>query len=81
MTQAFVSLFLSALTVMLVWLILPVFVLPPIAAWLGWRVFRQSKCQHGGTFLICKLAHLVPLTAAVAVFAWGMWLIQTGYRA
>ena len=81
MIKAIVSLCLSFISVFLVWLILPVFVLPPIAALLGGMFFWQSNCRRGYTFLLCKLVHLVPLAVAVSVFIWGMWLIETGYRA
>ena len=80
MTKAIASLFLSFLAINLVWLGLTLFVLPPIAAWLGWSFYQQSARNNAFTHPIGRLVHLLPLLAAIASFVWGMWILNTGYN-
>lgn len=59
----------------------PLFVLPPIAAWLGWSFYRRGVRSGACDSMPGKLAHLLPLLAAMASFAWGMWMMATQYSA
>jgi len=81
MIKALASLLLSFLTLITFALVLPLFVLPPIAAWLGWSFYRQGARNGACVSLPGKLTHLLPLLAAIASFAWGMWMMATQYNA
>lgn len=79
--KAAISLALSALTVLTLWLVLPLFLLPPIAAYLGWKSYRGSVRRDPVLGALRRMRALVPLVVAVLVFGWGFWLLTTQYRA
>lgn len=74
------SLLLSLLGVLTAWMGITVFIFPPLAAYLGWRHFRRFVTLHPNAPDGARLLALLPALVALAVFAWGFWLISTQYK-
>ena len=73
------SLLLTAISFLVIWLILPMFILLPaafICGFIGARRCWQSKASRTRKILAC-----LPMILAVIVFYLQSTLISTGYRA
>lgn len=75
------SLALTALTVLTAWLLIPVFVLPPLAFYYGYQGYRRRHDGRARTSIGAKLLSSIPMLLAAAVFCLGIFLITTQYRA
>ena len=70
--MAALSLLLSVMSVLTLWLIIPVFVLPPLAFFIGYKAYRASRSR--------KLLSCVPMAVAVAAFFLDVYILSVGYR-
>ena len=75
------SLALTALTVLTAWLLIPVFVLPPLAFYYGYQGYRRRHDGRTRTSVGAKILSSIPMLLAAAVFCFGIYLITTQYRA
>lgn len=77
-----ISVLLSLLSLPLLWLVLPVLVMPPAAFVCGFIAFKRAVLQAPEPVgLFMGTLHALPMLLAVAVFALEAWMISTGYRA
>lgn len=76
------SILLSLLSLPLLWLVLPIFVMPPLAFYLGWIGFKRAVLQAPepvGTFM--TVLYALPMALAIAVLVTELWIMNTGYKA
>ncbi|MDR0215378.1 MAG: hypothetical protein LBJ15_15405 [Comamonas sp.] len=76
------SILLSLLSLPLLWLVLPIFVMPPLAFYLGWVGFKRAVLQAPesvGTFT--AMLYALPMALAIAVLVAELWIMNTGYKA
>jgi hypothetical protein len=77
---AFWSVVCSAGGFILLWLVVPLLVLPPIGLVLGFRSYRQFKQANSTGSVLQLLFELVPMAFAAAVFVFGFYLLNTQYN-
>ncbi len=77
---AFWSVVCSAMGFVLLWLVIPLLVLPPIGFVLGFRSYRKFRQASPTSTVLPQLLALVPMTFAVAVFVLGFYLFNTQYN-
>ncbi|MQA20215.1 hypothetical protein [Rugamonas rivuli] len=79
--MAVLSLVLTALSVLTFWLVVPLFVLPPLAFFLGYKAYkaRRAKLVPAGRF--GQLLSVLPMALAVAAFCLELYVMNVGYRA
>jgi len=75
--MAALSLVLTALSVFTFWLVVPMFILPPLAFFFGYKSYKRKAPQRG----LARLLSLVPMVLAVAAFVLELTVMNTGYRA
>ena len=76
------SVALSLLSLPLLWLVLPIFVMPPAALVCGWIGFKRAVLlAHEPLSLPLQLLYALPMALAVAVFVLELWIMATGYQA
>ena len=77
--MAAISLILSCLSVLFLWLVLPMFILPPVAFYCGLRSWRASRLRQRGA--MGKILAAMPMVLALAALPLDLYLLNTGYRA
>lgn len=76
------SVLLSLFTLPLLWLVLPLFVMPPAALICGWIGFKRAVLQAPEPLsLPLQLLYALPMVLAVVVLGLAFWIMATGYRA
>lgn len=75
------SLALTALTVLTAWLLIPVFILPPLAFYYGYQGYRRRRDGRTHASVGAKILWSIPMLLAAAVFCFGIFLITTQYQA
>lgn len=73
------SLVLTFLSVLTLWLVVPMFILPPLAFYCGLRSWRASRLRQRG--VIGKVLAVLPMVLAIAALPLDLYLLNTGYRA
>ncbi|MFP5390651.1 MAG: hypothetical protein ACLGI6_03765 [Gammaproteobacteria bacterium] len=81
MIYAVLSLLCSFLTILLLWLMLPLFVLPPLGIFFAFKFYRHRIRHKPGRMMLARLLALALAGIAVASFVTAAQLISTGYRA
>lgn len=79
--KAAISIGLSVLTVLTLWIGVTLLIFPPIAAYLGWRNYKDYLQKVPAASRADRALALLPLLAAVAVFVGGFWMLNTQYNA
>lgn len=79
--MALLSLFLTLLSVLTLWLAITVFILPPLAAYVGYRAYRAQRQRHPSMTRTQKLVWLLPMLLAIVAMPVELYVINTGYRA
>lgn len=74
------SLFLSILTFFTLWLMIPVFIFPPLAFYVGYKAYQARRRQPGPYSRLGVLVSMIPMAVAVAVFILGFSIINYGYN-
>lgn len=77
---AFWSVVCSATGFILLWLVIPLLVLPPFGFVLGFRSYRQFKRINLTDGILQKFLALVPMAFAVAVLILGLYVMNTQYN-
>lgn len=78
--MAFASIVISVLSLGLMWLVLPTFVLPPLAFYLGWKSHVANQLANPTPTAWEELRSLLPMTIAASAFVLGVYWLNTGYR-
>lgn len=77
---AFWSVVCSATGFILLWLVIPLLVMPPIGFVLGFRSYRQFKRINLTDSTLQKLLALVPMAFAVIILMLGIFVLNTQYN-
>jgi hypothetical protein len=75
------SLALSVLTVFTAWMMITVFILPPLAFYYGYKAYQARRRKPGPFGITAKLVAVLPMAFSVAIFVLVMLAINTGYKA
>jgi len=75
------SLALSVLSLLTVWMMVTVFILPPLAFYTGYKAYQARRRRPGPRSVIRTLVSALPMVLSVAVFALILTMINTGYQA
>lgn len=78
--MALISLFLTVLSVFTFWLVVPLFILPPLAAYVGYRYYRQQSQHHRPVSGFRRLLCLMPMLLAIVAFLLELYIFNTEYR-
>lgn len=79
--MAALSIVLSVVTLLSFWLILPIYVLPPLAFVLGYLSYRRRSTRGRLISARSKLGAILPMLIAVLSFVLCGFFIDVGYRA
>jgi hypothetical protein len=79
--MAALSVAVTVLSVFAMWLVLPVFVLPPLAFYLGYRAYKARRVERRGLSGLQNVLALAPMTLAFAAFLLEVYALNAGYRA
>lgn len=76
------SVLLSLLSLPLLWLVLPIFVMPPLAFYCGLVGFKRAVLQAvEPVSLVMQVLYALPMVLAVVVLVLELWIMNTGYKA
>ncbi|WP_394781615.1 hypothetical protein [Undibacterium sp.] len=79
--MAALSVILSVISLFTFWLVIPMFVLPPLAFFLGYKAHKAKQARIFQTSRAKKFLSLLPMVFAIAAFFLELYAINTGYRA
>ncbi len=82
--MAALSLVLTALSAFTFWLVIPLFVLPPLAFFFGYKAHKANKANWAKTLQTSRIKTLLsvlPMVLAVAAFFLELYFMNTAYRA
>jgi hypothetical protein len=75
------SLFLTLLSALTLWLAITVFILPPLAAYVGYRAYRAQLERQPRVSRSRKLLWLLPMLLAIVAMPLELYVLNAGYRA
>jgi hypothetical protein len=75
------TLFLILLAALIFWLVTPLAILPPLAAYVGYRSYRRRRQQYPLMGSIRILVGMLPMLLAFAALPLLLYAINAGYRA
>jgi hypothetical protein len=78
--MAAISLLLSMLGLFTIFLVIPIFILQPIATILGFKSYREFVRRNPNAAFVSRAIAALPLIIAIAVFVFGFWLLSTQYN-
>lgn len=78
--MAVASILLSVLSLYTFWLVLPMFVLPPIAFCLGLLSHRANRAKNRMPTKLAVAFSMFPMLLSVAAFWFEIYLMATEYR-
>lgn len=78
--MALLSLFLTLLSALTFWLAIPIFILPPLGAYAGYRAYRTRRQRHPRMGLMQKFVWLLPMLLAIVALPLELYVLNTGYR-
>lgn len=79
--MAAISIILTLVSLFTFWLVVPMFVLPPLGFFLGWKAYRAGKAGNPRRKGLARFISLLPMLAAVAAFVLEFYVMTTMYRA
>lgn len=79
--MAITSILLSLITLFTFWLVLPLFLLPPVAFILGLISHRANRSKNPTPTKLGLALSVFPMFLAVVAFWFGMYIMNTEYRA
>jgi hypothetical protein len=77
----FRTLFLILLSALIFWLVTPLAILPPLAAYVGYRSYRRRRHQYPLMSRSRILVGMLPMLLAFAAVPLLLYAINAGYRA
>jgi uncharacterized membrane protein len=78
--MALLSLALTLLSALTFWLAIPIFILPPLGAYAGYRAYRARRQQHPRMRRTQKLVSKLPMLLAIVAMPLELYVLNTGYR-
>jgi len=72
---------LTVISFLTFWLVIPMFVLPPLAVFCACRAYRMRRRRNAGASRLQKLLWCVPIVLPVAAFMLQLLVLNTGYQA
>ncbi len=79
--MAVISVFISLLSIATLWLIIPIFILPPLAFFIGLKAHRRFKADNPTPSSLAEFLSLAPMFFAIAAFVFDFYILATGYKA
>ena len=79
--MALLSLALTLLSALTFWLAIPIFILPPLGAYAGYRAYRTRRQQEPRMSRTRKLVWMLPMLLAIVAMPLELYVINVGYRA
>ena len=79
--MALLSLALTLLSALTFWLAIPIFILPPLGAYAGYRAYRTRRQQQPRMRRTRKLVWLLPMLLAIVAMPLELYVLNVGYRA
>jgi hypothetical protein len=74
------SLFLTLLSALTLWLAITVFILPPLAAYVGYRAYRTQRQRQPYMSRTQKLVWMLPMLLAIVAMPLELYVLNAGYR-
>ena len=78
--MALLSLALTLLSALTFWLAIPIFILPPLGAYAGYRAYRMRRQQEPRMRRTRKLVWLLPMLLAIVAMPLELYVLNAGYR-
>ena len=78
--MALLSLVLTLLSVLTFWLAIPIFILPPLGAYTGYRAYRTRRQQQPRMSRTRKLVWMLPMLLAIVAMPLELYVLNAGYR-
>ena len=78
--MALLSLVLTLLSALTFWLAIPIFILPPLGAYAGYRAYRTRRQRHPRMSLMQKFVWMLPMLLAIVALPLELYVLNTGYR-
>ena len=75
------SLVLTLLSALTLWLAITIFILPPLAAYAGYRAYRIQLQRQPGMSRSRKLLWMLPMLLAIVAMPLELYVLNAGYRA
>jgi uncharacterized membrane protein len=79
--MALLSLALTLLSALTFWLAIPIFILPPLGAYAGYRAYRTRRQQQPRMSQTRKLVWMLPMLLAIVAMPLELYMLNVGYRA
>ena len=79
--MAFLSLLCSFLVLVTCWLLLPIFILGPLAIYFGWKSYKQTRARVPQLDPARRLLALTPMFIAIATMPATIFFVNATYRA
>ena len=79
--MALLSLALTLLSASTFWLAIPIFILPPLGAYAGYRAYRTRRQQQPRMSRTRKLVWMLPMLLAIVAMPLELYVLNAGYRA
>jgi len=79
--MALISLALTLLSALTFWLAIPIFILPPLGAYAGYRAYRTRRQQEPRMNRSRKLLWMLPMLLAIVAMPLELYVLNAGYRA
>ena len=78
--MALLSLALTLLSALTFWLAIPIFILPPLGAYAGYRAYRTRRQQEPRMSWIRKLVWMLPMLLAIVAMPLELYVLNASYR-
>ena len=78
--MALLSVALTLLSALTFWLAIPIFILPPLGAYAGYRAYRMRRQQEPRMRRTRKLVWLLPMLLAMVAMPLELYVLNAGYR-
>lgn len=78
--MALLSLALTLLSALTFWLAIPIFILPPLGAYAGYRAYRTRRQQQPRMSRTWKLVWMLPMLLAIVAMPLELYVLNAGYR-
>ncbi|GAA0430723.1 hypothetical protein ACFOY5_22280 [Massilia aurea] len=78
--MALLSLALTLLSALTFWLAIPIFILPPLGAYAGYRAYRAHLERQPRVSRSRKLLWMLPMLLAIVAMPLELYVLNAGYR-
>jgi uncharacterized membrane protein len=78
--MALLSLVLTLLSALTFWLAIPIFILPPLGAYAGYRAYRAQLQRQPRMNRSRKMLWMLPMLLAIVAMPLELYVLNAGYR-